>query len=67
MKDCPNRAENLKSCGCTYSSCSRRGMCCECIRHHKAKGELPGCLFPREAEKTYDRSVKRFLESVEIK
>jgi hypothetical protein len=64
MKECQNRAENLKSCGCTYSSCSRRGMCCECIRHHREKGEIPGCLFPKEAEKAYDRSVRKFVGSV---
>jgi hypothetical protein len=64
MKECVNRAENLKSCTCSYPSCSRKGMCCECIKHHREKGELPGCLFPREAEKTYDRSVKKFWESM---
>ncbi|MEM7816154.1 MAG: DUF6485 family protein [Candidatus Aenigmatarchaeota archaeon] len=63
MIECPNREENLKLCGCTYEPCSRKGMCCVCIRHHRDKGEVPGCLFPKEAEKSYDRSVKRFLES----
>jgi hypothetical protein len=63
MKECANRSENLKSCGSTYSSCARRGMCCECIRHHRAKNEIPGCLFPKEAEKTHDRSMKKFVES----
>ncbi len=64
MKECQNRADNLKSCGCTYPGCVRKGMCCECIRHHRENGELPGCLFPKEAEKTYDRSVRKFLGSV---
>ena len=64
MKECLNRNENLKSCGCTYPSCARKGMCCECIRYHRAHGELPGCLFPKEAEKTYDRSLKMFVGSV---
>jgi len=63
MKECQNRAENLKSCTCSYPGCSRKGMCCECIRHHRENGEIPGCLFPKEAEKTHDRSVRRFLES----
>jgi hypothetical protein len=26
--------------------------------------ELPGCLFPAAAERTYDRSVKKFIEAV---
>lgn len=42
-------------------------MCCECIRYHRAKNELPGCLFPKEAEKTYDRSVRKFVGSVKAK
>ena len=63
MAECSNRERNLKDCGCTYSSCSRRGLCCECIRHHRAKGEIPGCLFPKEAERTYDRSLGNFLSS----
>lgn len=37
-------------------------MCCICIRHHREKGEMPGCLFPDEAEKTFDRSVEKFVE-----
>jgi hypothetical protein len=24
-------------------------------------GELPGCLFPPDVEKTYDRSIARFV------
>jgi hypothetical protein len=64
MKECQNRQENLKSCTCSYPGCSRKGMCCECIRHHREKNELPGCLFPKEAEKTYDRSVRKFVGSV---
>jgi hypothetical protein len=54
----------MKSCTCSYPSCSRKGMCCECIRHHRENGEIPGCLFPKDAEKTYDRSVRKFLDSI---
>jgi hypothetical protein len=25
-------------------------------------GELPGCLFPPQVEKTYDRSIAKFIE-----
>ena len=53
--------DNKANCTCTYSSCSRQGLCCECIRHHWSNGELPGCLFPPEVEKTYDRSLERFI------
>ncbi len=57
------KEENLKDCNCTYPGCDKKGICCECIRHHRERGELPGCYFPPEAEKTYDRSVRKFLES----
>lgn len=67
MKECVNRKENLEICGCTYESCGRRGMCCECISYHRENGEIPGCLFPKEAEKEYDRSLEAFLEAVKNK
>ncbi|HQO27812.1 MAG TPA: DUF6485 family protein [Candidatus Pacearchaeota archaeon] len=55
------REENSKDCPCTWTSCSRRGVCCLCLKHHLAKGELPGCCFSAEAEKTYDRSIDNFI------
>lgn len=61
--ECPNLEENVDNCTCTYSSCSRRGKCCECLRYHWSMGELPGCLFPPEVEKTYDRSLKAFIKA----
>jgi len=62
MKECANREENLSHCTCTYPSCERKGMCCECIRYHREAGEIPGCLFPPDIEKTFDRSVRKFIE-----
>lgn len=53
--------ENLTQCTCSYETCPRRGKCCECIHHHRQVGELPGCLFPPEAERTYDRSIAHFV------
>jgi len=52
---------NKAKCTCTYESCSRKGKCCQCILYHRALGELPGCLFPPEIERTYDRSIARFV------
>ena len=63
MKDCPNVEENKADCPCTYEPCPRKGMCCECIKHHKENGELPACFFTKEAEKTYDRSAEKFIET----
>ncbi|MGO9309937.1 MAG: DUF6485 family protein [Spirochaetia bacterium] len=48
-------------CTCTYAGCSRHGMCCQCIAYHRASSELPGCLFTREEERTYDRSISLFV------
>lgn len=49
---------NTINCTCTYSSCSRHGKCCECIAYHRISGEVPGCLFSKSGEKTYDRSIE---------
>lgn len=53
---------NKKKCSCTYESCSRKGKCCECIEYHWKMRQLPGCLFPPEDEKTYDRSLEKFIK-----
>jgi len=63
--NCKER-ENLKSCPCTYPSCSRKGICCECIKYHKNKKQLPACYFPKEIEKTFDRSIEKFIECQRI-
>lgn len=61
-QDCPNREMNEEICTCTYPGCPRKGMCCECIKYHKERGEIPGCLFPSDVEETFDRSVEKFVE-----
>jgi len=53
--------ENLKSCPCTYPGCSRKGICCDCIKYHWKNGELPACFFSKQTEKTYDRSIENFI------
>jgi len=63
MKECINREKNLKYCNCTYEPCERKGICCECLHYHRQMGELPACFFPAEVERTYDRSIARFLKS----
>jgi len=54
--------ENLENCPCTYPGCSKKGKCCDCIKYHKERGELPACFFSEEAEKTYDRSIEKFIQ-----
>ncbi|MEJ5187437.1 MAG: DUF6485 family protein [Candidatus Geothermincolales bacterium] len=63
IKECKNYRDNLERCNCTYEPCSRKGYCCECLHYHRSHGELPACFFPPEVERTYDRSVERFLAS----
>ncbi|MBA7618277.1 hypothetical protein ES703_25598 [subsurface metagenome] len=53
--------ENLANCNCTYEPCDKKGKCCDCIRYHWRLGELPACFFPDDIEKTFDRSIKRFI------
>ncbi len=57
------KQENAKNCNCTYP-CEKKGVCCECLRYHKERRELPACFFPKEVEKTYDRSFEKFTELV---
>ncbi len=57
-----NKERNLQNCNCTYDPCSRKGLCCECIRYHWRMKELPACVFPDDAERTYDRSVDHFVK-----
>ncbi|MBI5625488.1 MAG: hypothetical protein HY924_17045 [Elusimicrobia bacterium] len=62
MKEC-SMQKNKAGCTCTYDPCSRKGVCCECLAYHFKSGQLPGCLFPKDAEKTYDRSIEKFIET----
>jgi hypothetical protein len=57
-----NTVKNLKRCTCTYDPCSRKGICCECIDYHWKMKQLPACFFPEDVERTYDRSLKRFIQ-----
>ncbi|MBT3318885.1 MAG: hypothetical protein HN948_08470 [Clostridia bacterium] len=50
--------ENTMDCTCTYRGCSRHGKCCECIAYHNRMNEVPGCLFSKAGERTYDRSIE---------
>jgi len=64
--ECNNKDKNLQFCSCTYSSCPRQGVCCDCIQYHLQSKQLPGCCFPTEAEKTYDRSFAAFAKAWDL-
>lgn len=63
MKECSNSKTNLSKCNCSYPGCSRKGYCCQCLAYHRANNELPACFFPDSVEKTYDRSIRKFIET----
>ena len=66
MVDCDQK-ELSNSCTCTYSSCSRMGKCCDCIKYHLRMNELPGCVFAKiskDAERSYDRSFEHFASLI---
>jgi hypothetical protein len=58
------KERNLKDCTCSYASCNKKGICCECLRYHLKSRQLPGCCFSPEAERTYDRSFEHFARLV---
>lgn len=60
--DC-KKDENKIDCTCTATTCSKRGVCCDCVRYHREKGEIPGCFFSAAAERTWDRSVANFVKT----
>ena len=53
--------KSLKHCTCTYTACDKRGNCCKCVTYHKDRGEIPGCLFSTDAERSYDRSLANLV------
>ncbi|HLA81986.1 MAG TPA: DUF6485 family protein [Thermoleophilia bacterium] len=62
--DCKQET-NLAHCNCSYGGCPRHGICCDCLAYHVRNRELPACVFPADAEKTYDRSYAHFVRLVE--
>ncbi|WP_232223785.1 DUF6485 family protein [Desulforegula conservatrix] len=58
------KQKNLANCTCSYESCSKKGICCECVSYHLNKRQVPGCFFSESAEKTYDRSFEHFARLV---
>jgi len=59
------REENLANCPCSHPDCPRKGLCCDCVSHHRRKGEIPACFFPTgaEMETVNDRSVENFIRA----
>ncbi|OQY40306.1 MAG: cytosolic protein [Candidatus Cloacimonetes bacterium 4572_65] len=64
--DC-KKEENVLNCTCSYPGCDKKGICCECLAFHRKRRELPGCLFSKDAEATWDRSFEHFAKLVKNK
>ncbi len=60
MSECKTE-KNRARCNCSYEPCGRKGVCCDCLAYHWRNRELPACLFPDAVERTYDRSLRRFI------
>ena len=58
------KEKNLARCNCTYEPCDKKGICCECLAYHLKQRQLPGCCFPDDVEKTWDRSFETFAKLV---
>jgi hypothetical protein len=57
---CEHVRHHRDECPFTYP-CERKGKCCECLEYHRPAGELPACYFPPAVERTYDRTIARFV------
>ncbi len=62
LDQCPRVGINAKYCNCMHTSCSRHGLCCECLHFHRLRGELPACYFTEEEEKTFNRTIEFFIQ-----
>ena len=58
------KSVNSRFCTCSYPGCDKHGVCCDCLRYHLQMRQLPGCCFPPQVERTYDRSFERFSQLV---
>lgn len=52
---------NIAGCNCSYPGCERHDVCCDCVRYHRGRGEIPACFFGDAVEREYDRSIERFI------
>lgn len=63
MEGCRRLQDKSRRCPCTYASCGRKGICCECLAYHLAQRQAPACFFSKEDEATFDRSLDFFVSS----
>jgi hypothetical protein len=54
--------QNKENCNCTYTACTRTGLCCECVKYHRSNNQVPACFFSAGAEKAHNRSIANFIK-----
>jgi len=61
--ECKKDKNLTDRCNCTYAGCDKKGVCCDCLAYHLKMRQLPGCCFPAEVERSYDRSFQAFARA----
>ncbi len=61
MSECKNFEKNKSLCNCSYEPCGKKYTCSDCLHYHRKMGQLPACFFADSVERTYDRSIARFV------
>jgi hypothetical protein len=56
---------NLARCNGIHEPCRCKGNGCECLTYHTRNRQLPACVFPANAESTYNRSFEHFARLVQ--
>jgi len=60
--DCKKEMDKLE-CTCSSVSCTRRGVCCECLAYHRSNGEIPSCFFSVDANKTLEKNIESLMKN----
>ena len=63
---CANYELNLQMCPCTSETCDNRGICCECLQSHAAKGSLVACMRGTERDPGTVGLASEATESCEV-
>ncbi len=63
---CSENSANSR-CTCSKSDCLTWSDCRLCVPKHRNRGEIPGCFFTPEGEKTYNRSIEFFIQDQQRK
>lgn len=62
----PNTDSTNHDCACTYPGCPRHGKCRECIAYHRKLGQFTGCMFSKDGEKKWDRSLEFLIRDRKV-